>query len=104
MKYLISLPAPTVPVFYKLAGKPEESWFCTSDPADKKVGSGGGTAWLLTQSWKESGTKLVFKEWLKSEKRILIHGGGRAEGFHPMLPWANCLFRFLYSVGREDKG
>lgn len=91
MKYLISLPAPTVPVFYKLAGKPEESWFCTSDPADKKVGSGGGTAWLLTQSWKESGTKLVFKEWLKSEKRILIHGGGQSRRLPSYAPMGKLL-------------
>jgi len=38
MKYLISLPEQAVSGFYKISGKPEETWYCTSDPAGKKVG------------------------------------------------------------------
>lgn len=78
MRYLVSLPENSRDSFHKLSRKPEEQWYCTSDPAGKKVGSGGGTSWLLTEAWKKGKTDTNFPEWLSEEKRILIHGGGQS--------------------------
>ncbi len=91
MKYLISLPETAVSVFNKVSGKPEESWFCTSDPADKKVGSGGGTSHLLTECWKRENNGKPFDDWLKEEKRVLIHGGGQSRRLPAYAPEGKLL-------------
>ena len=78
MRYLVSLPKNTVNSFHKLSGRSEEEWYCTSDPKGEKVGSGGGTAWLLSEAWKSQNTGIDFSDWLAKEKRILIHGGGQS--------------------------
>ena len=55
MRYLISLPENTVEHFSKLvdlSDKQAKEWFCASDPTDVKVGSGGGTAWIIIKAWE----------------------------------------------------
>lgn len=47
MKKLLSLPPNLVECFHDITGADRKEWFCTSDPVGKKLGSGGGTAWLL---------------------------------------------------------
>lgn len=63
-----------------------KEWFCTSDPVGRKLGSGGGTAWLLDACRKEEGDKTGLADWLAKEKRILLHAGGqsrRLPGYAP---------------------
>ena len=52
MKKLLSLPPNLVECFYDIEHASHNEWFCTSDPVGAKLGSGGGTAWLL-QACKE---------------------------------------------------
>lgn len=78
MKYLVSLPIHASQYFHQISGKPKDSWFCTSDPEGIQVGSGAGTAWLLSEAWKQSTSKQNFSSWLKKDSRILIHGGGQS--------------------------
>lgn len=47
MKKLLSLPPNLVEFFYDIEKADRDEWFCTSDPIGSKLGSGGGTAWLL---------------------------------------------------------
>lgn len=47
MKKLLSLPPNLVNCFHDITYTDPEEWFCTSDPIGSKLGSGGGTAWLL---------------------------------------------------------
>ncbi len=47
MKKLLSLPPNLVNVFHEMTGLPDDEWFCTNDPVGKKLGSGGGTNWLM---------------------------------------------------------
>ena len=49
MKTLLSLPPNLVECFYDITNANRKEWFCTSDPKDRKLGSGGGTAWLLKE-------------------------------------------------------
>jgi len=51
-----------------------DDYFCTCDPIGHRLGSGGGTAWLLQQACGEA----PFAEWLAQDKRILIHAGGQS--------------------------
>ena len=46
MKKLLSLPPNLVECFHDIMHADHKEWFCTSDPVGKKLGSGGGTAWL----------------------------------------------------------
>ena len=47
MKKLLSLPPNLVECFHDIEKADQTEWFCTSDPIGSKLGSGGGTAWLL---------------------------------------------------------
>ena len=46
-KKLLSLPPNLVNCFHDIEGVSHEEYFCTSDPIGQKLGSGGGTTWLL---------------------------------------------------------
>lgn len=80
MQKLLSLPPNLVPAFHELENVERTEWFCTSDPVGMKLGSGGGTTWLLRQWYKEQNTEH------STEKRILLHAGGqsrRLPGYAP---------------------
>ncbi len=87
MKKLLSLPPNLVECFHDLEQVGREEWFCTSDPIGHKLGSGGGTAWLLDACYRDEADKSVaFTDWLAREKRILLHAGGqsrRLPGYAP---------------------
>lgn len=86
MKKLLSLPPNLVECFYDVEHVDPNEWFCTSDPVGSKLGSGGGTAWLLEACQKHWASSEEFAAWLGSEKRILLHAGGqsrRLPGYAP---------------------
>ena len=68
MKKLLSLPPNLVDCFHEVTGLSHEEYFCTCDPIGHKLGSGGGTTWLLQQA----------DEWLKGERCIIVHAGGQS--------------------------
>ena len=78
MKKLLSLPPNTVDGFHAITGADHTEYFCTSDPAGRKIGSGGGTAWLLGECHRSEAAEVAFPEWLSREKRILLHAGGQS--------------------------
>ena len=81
MKKLLSLPANLVRYFYDIENLSREEYYCTSDPVGKRVGSGGGTTWLLESCYNEeseSSSACPFEEWIGNEKRILLHAGGQS--------------------------
>ena len=86
MKKLLFLPPNLVECFHDIAHVDRGEWFCTSDPVGSKLGSGGGTAWLLEACRREWASGKSFPEWIGSEKRILLHAGGqsrRLPGYAP---------------------
>ena len=74
----VSVPEALVPVFHQDGRYPESEWFCCSDPAGRKAGSGGGTAWILYRAFEESGFEGRFEDWLAAEQRMVIHSGGES--------------------------
>jgi len=77
MKHLISVPQNTVSHFHSISGLPEKDWFVSSDPEGNSVGSGGGTAHLLTELFHQE-DETQFDAWLQKEKRVIIHAGGQS--------------------------
>ena len=80
MKKLLSLPPNLVGCFHEVTGLSREEYFCTCDPVGHRLGSGGGTAWLLHEAWSEEcEARSEISSWLAREKRILIHAGGQSK-------------------------
>ena len=75
MNKLLSLPPNVVGNLHDISGLSKFDYFCTSDPVGEKLGSGGGTTWLLEQCAQGQGN---FERWLGREKRILLHAGGQS--------------------------
>lgn len=78
MQKLLSLPPNLIHCFHELERVDRNEWFCTSDPAGCKLGSGGGTTWLLQSCHRASAPQSSFSEWIGREKRILLHAGGQS--------------------------
>ena len=81
MKKLLSLPPNLVSVFHEVTGLPPYEYYCTCDPVGHRLGSGGGTTWLLQEAWRDEcgDSPSSFENWLSREKRILIHAGGQSK-------------------------
>ena len=77
MQKLLSLPPNLIHCFHELEGVNRTDWFCTSDPVGSKLGSGGGTTWLLQACHQEFAPQVPFSDWIGREKRILLHAGRR---------------------------
>lgn len=84
MKKLLSLPPNLVECFHDVTGLPKEEWFCTNDPVGKKLGSGGGTTWLL-QQYEQSDC------FDKDEKRLILHAGGQSRRLPAYAPSGKIL-------------
>lgn len=97
MKKLLSLPPNLVGWFHDITGYPKSEWFCTNDPVDHKLGSGGGTTWLLTKAYEnemahsDANNQKTFDEWLSSEKRLLLHAGGQSRRLPAYAPSGKVL-------------
>ena len=107
MKKLLSLPPNLVrkdekghTVFHQITELPEEDFFCTCDPEGHRIGSGGGTAWLLWKCFEDQQNLSLaprplplapFEEWLANEKRILLHAGGQSRRLPSYAPSGKIL-------------
>ena len=100
MKKLLSLPPNLVGSFHEIANADPADWFCTSDPIGARLGSGGGTTWLLEACRRDDDTAgtLSTGEWLAREKRILLHAGGQSRRLPGYAPSGKRLLRLMLSV------
>ena len=80
MRKLLSLPPNAVKDYHGLHERSREEWFWTSDPREKRLGSGSGTTWLLEECYREEQPKMGFLEWLQSGKRVLRSDKGLYAG------------------------
>ncbi len=99
MKKLLSLPPNLVSLFHNLTGHNPKEWFCSHDPIDHKLGSGGGSTYLLEECYKKTASKKDFDNWLKEDKRIILHAGGQSRRLPAYAPSGKVLtpipvFRF----------
>lgn len=74
-RYLLSLPPHVATHYVALTHADPRRWFASSDPQDRKVGSGGGTVWLIRQ--EELARELAAGD-TYDQRRIIIHAGGES--------------------------
>lgn len=91
MKKLLSLPPNLVGCFHEITGADPQEYFCTSDPVGRKLGSGGGTTWLLERCHEAWGAGREIDEWLASDRRILLHAGGQSRRLPSYAPSGKIL-------------
>lgn len=91
MKKLLSLPPNLVGCFHDITGLSDSEWFCTNDPVGRKLGSGGGTAWLLKACYEAHGANRSFDEWLSADRRLLLHAGGQSRRLPAYAPSGKIL-------------
>lgn len=91
MKKLLSLPPNMVDCFHDITGYPQDGWFCTNDPVGHKLGSGGGSAWLLQACYDKEADGCSFAQWLSREKRLLLHAGGQSRRIPAYAPQGKIL-------------
>ena len=91
MRKLLSLPPNLVDCFHHIEKVNHSEWFCTADPIGARLGSGGGTTWLLESAYRADTTHTDFTEWLSREKRILLHAGGQSRRLPAYAPSGKIL-------------
>lgn len=91
MKKLLSLPPNLVNCFHEVTGLSREEWFCTNDPVGRKLGSGGGSTWLLEACYEATSGGKSFDEWLSGDKRLLLHAGGQSRRLPAYAPSGKVL-------------
>jgi len=91
MKKLLSLPPNLVGQFHKITNLDEREYFCGNDPIDRKLGSGGGTTWLLERCHEQWAAGQEFASWLSKEKRLIIHAGGQSRRLPAYAPTGKIL-------------
>lgn len=91
MTKLLSVPPNLVPVFHQLENRDSAQWFVAADPSHGRVGSGGGTIHLLSELWKSKGAPVPFEQWLKTDRRLMIHAGGQSRRLPSYAPSGKIL-------------
>lgn len=74
MQKLLSLPPNLIDSFHQLEEVNHTDWFCTSDPVGSKLGSGGGTTWLLQACHQAFAPEETFSKWIGNEKDFAACG------------------------------
>lgn len=90
MQTLLSVPENIVSSFNVLEAAKGRDFFVATDPDGRKVGSGGGTAWLLAKHYESSDTP-DFCKYLQSDKKIIIHAGGQSRRLPAYAPLGKVL-------------
>jgi len=99
---LITLPASMSDRFYELEHRDPDKWICGADPAENKIGSGGGTAGILAEAFARSDFDGPFESWLTSQQRLVIHSGGESRRMPAYAPFGKSLIPM--PVFRWSKG
>jgi galactokinase/mevalonate kinase-like predicted kinase len=103
MQKLLSLPECLASQFQELTGTSAQEWFAASDPKGSKIGSGGGTAYLLAKHSNQDSAK-TFEEYLSSGKKIVVHAGGQSRRLPSYAPLGKVLAPvpvFRWSMGQR---
>ncbi len=91
-KVLLSLPPNLVECFHDITGLCRDDYFCTNDPVGSKLGSGGGTNWLMKAAYENEGSvDYSYEHWLSREKRIMLHAGGQSRRLPSYAPSGKVL-------------
>ncbi|MBT7067031.1 MAG: bifunctional fucokinase/L-fucose-1-P-guanylyltransferase [Verrucomicrobia bacterium] len=100
---LVSLPEAACTAFDRhLAGRFRDT-FVTSDPPGSQLGSGGGTAHLLTAAWQATCPQERFADWLNDTRKLIIHGSGQSRRLPGYAAAGKPLTPIPTTPGRSDQ-
>ncbi|HQC51673.1 MAG TPA: L-fucokinase [Lentisphaeria bacterium] len=90
---LLSLPPSGVKAFRQDSRFPFPQWHADCDPVGCRLGSGGGSAWLLFSAWKRQCQikPIPFWNWLGQSSRIIIHAGGESRRLPAYAPGGKAM-------------
>lgn len=91
LQFLLTLPPPMARAFESLDGRKRPQWFACSDSAGPPLGSGGGTANLLIEAWRATGSDQTFSAWLNSNRKLMLHSGGMSRRLPAYAPIGKLL-------------
>jgi len=77
--------------FEALDGRQRPRWFACSDSSGPPLGSGGGTANLLVEAWRNTGAGRSFSDWLQSNRKLMLHSGGMSRRLPAYAPIGKLL-------------
>jgi galactokinase/mevalonate kinase-like predicted kinase len=83
---LLSVPPRMAEAFADCETRLAENTFATCDPPGRQVGSGGGTAHVLVEAWRERGADSDFATWLEQGEYMVVHGGGQSRRLPAYAP------------------
>ena len=78
VQHLLSLPPAMARDFARVEQKQPPEWLTACDPAGLKLGSAGGVAHLLCESWRQTPGAGTFDAWLKASQKLLLLAGGQS--------------------------
>lgn len=83
---ILSLPAGSAARFAEIDPFRARDHFVASDPPGSQLGSGGGTAFILSNAWRARRAKkgdLSFDAWVAGARKLLVHGSGESRRLPP---------------------
>jgi len=91
IQLLLTLPPAMAGKFAALTGRQRPECFACSDSAGTPLGSGGGTANLLIEAWRSTGTGASLSAWLQSSRKLVLHSGGQSRRLPAYAPTGKLL-------------
>jgi len=104
LQYLLTLPPGMAAEFEGLEQRKCPQWFACSDSSGPPLGSGGGTANLLVEAWRNTAAGKSFSAWLKSSRKLMLHSGGQSRRLPAYAPIGKILMpvpAFRWSRGQR---
>jgi hypothetical protein len=104
IQYLLTLPPRMAAQFEALEERSRPEWVAVSDPPGQPLGSGGGTAHLLAEAWRVTGSSVSFREWLCASRKLVLHAGGQSRRLPAYAPTGKLLMPvpvFRWSRGQR---
>jgi len=91
IQFLLTLPPRMAAEFESLEQRKRPQWFACSDSSGPPLGSGGGTANLLVEGWRNTGHGQSLSDWLQSSRKLMLHSGGQSRRLPAYAPIGKLL-------------
>lgn len=104
IQFLLTLPPRMASEFEALEQRKRPQWFACSDSSGPPLGSGGGTANLLVEAWRQTGGNQSLSDWLGSSRKLMLHSGGQSRRLPAYAPIGKLLMPvpvFRWSRGQR---
>jgi len=104
IQFLLTLPPRMASDFELLEQRPRLQWFACSDSSGPPLGSGGGTANLLVEAWRQTGQGASLSDWLNFSRKLMLHSGGQSRRLPAYAPLGKLLMPvpvFRWSRGQR---